>query len=254
MKYMPILPIGMSKLFQYEGHFKDQVISDAFILPQFWSNPEYKAMYVNRMWDTVIIDNSMYENSAAIPFEELIEMSKELYSRHTLIVPPEDPDDPIKTAQITQDTINEYDVRGPTWNMLTIIHGLPSQAAKMFELLWEHDGLGFGVAVSMWRAGYDRAAVMLSCPCASDHYFHAMGLDSISEMVGLSEAGFDSVDSSMVATAAVNHIPLSIDTVIRRYGIPGDPKRVPILQSSFPIETIEETSANIQEMLSLLDI
>jgi len=257
MKYMPILSIGMSSLFakpKYTIGQKTRHIRDAFILPQFWSNPQYKEMYVSHPWDTIIIDNAMYEDDKAIPFGDLIDISKELDARKIFIVPPEDHKDPLNTARITIDGIDSWGVKGPTWNMLTIVHGLPSQATKMFELLWEFDDLAFGVTVSMWRAGYDRSAVMSSCPCSGDHYFHAMGLDSISEMVGLREAGFNSVDSSMAATAAANNIPLNIDTVIRRNGSPSDPKRVPILQESFPVETTDQTFINIQEMISFLEV
>lgn len=244
MRYMPILPIGMAKLL---GH---RSVRDAFILPQFWGNERYRAMYAHRKWDTVIIDNAMYENPDPVPFETLIDIAGEIDSGRTFIVVPEDHSDPVHTAQLAMDTCSEYGTFGPKWNAMCIIHGSPLEIKEMMAIF--HDApIAFGIAVSTWRNGYSRIALAESCG-GRDRYLHAMGLDSISEMMSLRYV-FDSVDSSMVATAAINKIPLNENTVIRRTGVPTDPIRVPILQDAFLVECIDKTEKNIQSMVSWLD-
>lgn len=242
MKYMPILPVGMSRLFEDEG------ISSAFILPQFWANPSYARMYTGRTWDTVIIDNAMYENPNPVPFHELIEIAQQLKSTRTFVVAPEDHKDPIHTAELTIKAIEEYGTHGPKWIPMCIIHGTPHEISSMFYMLDDIPTLGYGVTVSCWRNGFDRA--FLRSLSKGGHYFHAMGLDSISEGVTLKRAGFNSVDSSMPATAAFNDIQLSFNTVIYRTGKPTDPVRVPLLQEEFLVDCTKETVRNIRNMTS----
>jgi hypothetical protein len=241
MKYMPILPIGMSSIFKMEE------VSSAFILPQFWSNPRYAAMYTSRSWDTVIIDNAMYENPQPVPFNSLIDIAESLQSCRTFIVAPEDHNDPINTIRLVTDCIDTYGKKGTCWEPMTIIHGKPNQIRAMFDMLDTISTMAYGIAVSCWRAGYDRT-MLKSLSTHGIHYFHAMGLDSITEGIALRRAGFDSVDSSMVATAAVNKIHMDLNTVIFRTGASSDPVRVPLLQDNFQVECIEHTVSNLIKM------
>lgn len=244
MRFMPIIPIGMDRL------FASSKIRDAFILPQFWTNDSYRNMYTRRRWDTAIIDNAMYENPNPVAFDKLIEISKEIHSDRTFIVAPEDHADPVHTAQLLCDTMEEFGSYGPTWGIMMIVHGSPLEIDEMMSMLPETQSIGFGIAVSTWRNGFSRAAIKHAC--GDSCYFHAMGLDSISEMEGLSLAGFNSVDSSMAATAAVNHIPLTKNTVIRRVEGHPYPTRVPLLQDTFMIEDFEQTEKNVSAMISWL--
>lgn len=240
MKYMPILPVGMSHLFGMKE------VQGAFILPQFWTNPSYAAMYKSRPWETVIIDNAMYENPHPVPFGELIEIARQLKSERTFIVAPEDHGDPIRTTELMIECIEKYGHRGAQWEPMVIVHGTPIQIAHMFDMLDELPTVAYGIAVSCWRNGFDRGTI--KSMSMGRHYFHAMGLDSITEAVALKRAGFDSVDSSLVATAALNKIPMDYDTVIFRTGKPSDPVRVPLLQENFMVECIEHTAKNISKM------
>lgn len=240
MKYMPILPIGMSQL------LKKIEVQGAFILPQFWSNSSYEEMYTSREWDTVIIDNAMYENPTPVPFNDLIEIARQLTSKRTFIVAPEDHNDPIKTAELVIDCIDQYGKRGKYWEPMVIVHGTPVHITHMFDMLDYLYTVAYGVAVSCWRNGFDRGTI--KSMSRGGHYFHAMGLDSITEAIALKRSGFDSVDSSIVATAAMNKIHLDYDTVIFRTGKPTDPVRVPLLKEDFMVECIDHTSANISKM------
>lgn len=244
MRYMPILPVGMASLMD------QNYIRDAFVLPQFWDNPEYKRMYMRRTWNTAIIDNAMYENPHPVPFDELIEIAENFTAIKTFVVAPEDHADPIHTAQLTIDTIDEFGSNGVKWQAMTIIHGTPLEIKEMYAMLDGYENLGYGVAVSTWRAGFDRTTI--KSLSKEPHYFHAMGLDSISELFALKRAGFDTVDSSMCATAAVNKIPFNENTVIIRTGDVKDPKRVPITATPFQVEVTDQTEANIKAMKAWL--
>ncbi|HPS39174.1 MAG TPA: hypothetical protein PL124_07150 [Candidatus Cloacimonadota bacterium] len=240
MKYMPILPIGMSHLFDICR------VTDAFILPQFWGETDYREMYTKRSWQTVIIDNAMYENPDPVPTDELIKIAKTLNAHRIFIVAPEDHSDPIHTAEFARDMYERKYKPGCGWLPMTIVHGDLPEIHVMSDLLDPLPDMGFGIAVSTWRNGLSRPRIKeMFSPY---HYFHAMGLDSIPELSTLSRAGFNSVDSSMVATAAVNKIHLDENTEIIRTGSPTDPKRVPLLQDSFEIMCSELTERNIDKM------
>lgn len=240
MRYMPILPVGMHEI------LKSDKVQSAFILPQFWGNPLYREMYISRPWDVVIIDNAMYENPVPVPHDKLIEISESLSTYRTFIVAPEDRKNPANNGTLAANTIDQYGHRGKMWNIMSILHGKPSEISSTLDVLDQYNCVGYGIAVSCWRNGFDRT-VIKTLPFGK-HYFHAMGLDSITEMISLKQAGFDSVDSSLVATAAVNNIHLDMDTVIYRTGKPSDPKRVDILGNKFSKRVISKTSENIDRM------
>ena len=98
LNYMPIVPVGMFDILDDSG------VDDVFILPQFFSIPEYKEYYTSRSWRNVIIDNSLYENQEYIPFEEMIEMSKIIEGENVYIVAPEDLHSGIATGALTIQT------------------------------------------------------------------------------------------------------------------------------------------------------
>ena len=62
MKYMPIVPVVMLNVIDVSG------VKDVFILSQFWKNKEYRDFYKEGSWDTVIIDNDLYESEDAAKF------------------------------------------------------------------------------------------------------------------------------------------------------------------------------------------
>lgn len=214
MKYMPILPLGMLDVFT---NF------DAFILPQFWNNEEYSTFYRRNVWDTVIIDNAMYEQKDMFDFKTMINIAKLLRAKQIFLVVLEDPSDPYHTVQLACDCISEFKPNG--WKPMTILHGDPKAVSVQFNQLKLIPNMGFGIAVSLWRAGFKREDIFRENKM-DGYYVHAMGLDDIDEIPLLRNAGFKSVDSSIAATAAWNNINLQKERKIVRTGAPDDAKRV----------------------------
>ena len=220
MNYMPILPVGMFDLFRNKN---------AFILPQFWHVPEYAYFYANNVWDTVIIDNAMYENPDMFDFNTMKMIAGVLRANQIFLVVPEDHNNPTNTIILACECISDNPPNG--WKPMVILHGTPDDVKLQFTALKDIKDIGFGIAVSLWRAGHSRVALYKRCNMGR-YYIHAMGLDNIDELVTLRAAGFNSVDSSIVASAAWNNINLQKERQIVRTGSPDDPVRVPITHPS----------------------
>lgn len=247
MNYMPILPIGMFDLYIKAN------IENVFILPQYWEIDDYCNFYRAYRWGTVIIDNAMYEQPDAITFGKLIEIAESINSTATYIVTPEDLHNGAETVRKTRETIKVYGCGGDTWYPMAILHGNPKSISDQVKALNPIQTMAYGIAVSSWRAGYDRSALRKICNIPKYRYVHAMGLDSLVELVNLSDNYIDSVDSSIVASAAVNKINLREELILTRKGLPTDPIRVDLLQRKFPDVTIQSTLNNILLIESILN-
>ncbi len=138
MNYMPIVPLGMTDLFGRSG------INNCFLLAQYWKYPQYREFYSTQKWDTVILDNAVYENSIPVPFEDMMKIAEYIDAEQLFIVAPEDMDDGLKTADLTEQCVIEWGSSGETftgvpWNLMTILHELPNemkaQYVKMNERL-----------------------------------------------------------------------------------------------------------------------
>lgn len=223
---MPILPVGMFDVLDRSG------ILDVFILPQFWGDKCYKEYYTSRDWDHVIIDNAMYEQPNGIPFGDLICIADSISARRTFIVAPEDLKHPSHTTTLALNTGDRFGFRDSSWEMMCILHGTPMEMLFQYNKLKNYP-MGYGIAVSTWRNRYDRTGVYKFINFRPTDYVHAMGWDSIIEVYGLTHVGFNSIDSSIPATAAVNGMLFGIDTKIVR-GTGGiEPTRVNLLQQEF---------------------
>jgi len=245
MKYMPILPIGMFHVFDRTD------VRDVFILPQFWDNESYREFYTSHKWDHVIIDNAMYEQLNGVPFGHLINIADQLDADRVFIVSPEDIRNPYTTAAYAVETGDRFGFRDSNWEMMCILHGTPYDMVNQYYTLRKYP-MGYGIAVSAWRSGYDRAGIFKYVGFRDKDYVHAMGWDSIIEIFALNNVGFDSIDSSIVATAAVNRIMLGPDTVIRRTGSVSDPKRVDLLQTTFSTDETLSCVNNIHSVREYL--
>ncbi len=247
MEYMPILPVGMMDLYETNDIF------NAFVLPQLWEIPEYRKVFQELEWDTVIIDNAMYEQEEAIEFSKLIDIANSIETSETYIVCPEDMGNPKRSIQLTEDTISQYGCYDDHWRLMSVLSGNPMDINTQYYALKKYP-IGFGIPVSSWRKGYDRASILSYIGFdVNKHYVHAMGLDSCFEAIALAKAGFSSVDSSIVATAAVNSINLDECTTIIRKGSIEDPKRVDLTQSIFPGEVVYETISNVDFMMATVE-
>lgn len=207
LNYMPIVPIDMFDVLDMSG------VKDVFILSQFWKNPEYREYYKSRTWDTIIVDNDLYEKEEAASFESMLEIAKELRANKVFIVGPEDLSSGINTAKLTQEIIRKYGCDGPLeyytgrWQLMCILHERPNEMKLQYQILKEYD-IAFGVSIFSFRLGFDRGALAKYVGIGSDKYIHAFGWDNLLEVYNLAQAGFNSVDSSLAVTAAVNRINL----------------------------------------------
>ena len=243
--YMPILPIGMLHLFD------ECEVEDAFILPQFWHIEEYRDFYTSRKWTRVVIDNAMYEKPEAVGLYYLMEIADSIKSIVTHIVGPEKIGDGTVTANLMLNAIAEHGPRGESWKLMSVFQGSPTEMYYMYENLKEYP-IGFAIPISMYRQGWSRAGLKYFTSIRN-HYVHALGIDDLTEIPDLVRAGIDSVDSSIVATAAVNGIDLfGNDLRVVRTGAPTDPVRVNLEHTEFNQDVIDMTACNIDDLNSTI--
>jgi hypothetical protein len=212
MRYMPILPTGMFDV------FKNSTARDAFILPQFWKNPDYRSFYTSMKWDHVIIDNALYEDKDGIPTDELIRIAMQLKTERCFIVAPEDLHSGVATASLTIEAVERHGLRhnqisegkGPRWELMTILHEQPGEMKMQYKMMQDANigHMPVGISIFSYRHGWDRASLKKFVGVGDSNYLHAFGLDNLLEVYNLRDAGFDSVDSSIVATAAFHEIDL----------------------------------------------
>ncbi len=241
--YMPILPIwGLDLLTECK-------INHCFILPALWNIPSYRDYYTSRSWKTVIIDNDMYETpDKCADIQQMIDIADSLDSEYTFIVGPEDMENGVNTVSMIAETVGRYGEHGDKWDLMSILHGKPNEIIKQHHEIRDLGVFAFGVAVSSWRQGYDRGAILrLIRPKVGD-YFHAMGLDSLCEVVNINHAGFDSVDSSFAATCAFNNIDMFNRWNVVRRNLPSDPMRVDLTGDIVSSSVREETRLNILQL------
>lgn len=241
--YMPILPIwGLDLLTECK-------INHCFILPALWSIPAYRDYYTSRSWKTVIIDNDMYETpDKCADMQKMIDIANSLDSEYTFVVGPEDMENGANTISMIAETVGRYGEHGDKWDLMSILHGKPNEIIKQHHEIRDLGVFAFGVAVSSWRQGYDRGAILrLIRPKVGD-YFHAMGLDSLCEVVNINHAGFDSVDSSFAATCAFNNIDMFSRWNVVRCNLPSDPIRVDLTNDTTSSSVRENTMLNILQL------
>ena len=241
--YMPILPVGMLHLFD------ECKVENAFILPQFWSIPEYRDFYTSRKWERVIVDNALYENPDAYGIYELAEIADSLDALVTHIVGPEKIGDGSVSTSLMLNAIAEHGPRGSKWKMMSVFQGTPTDMFLSYDTLKEYP-IGFAFPVSLYRHGWSRSGLKYFTGIRN-HYVHALGIDDLTEIPDLVRAGFDSFDSSIVATAAVNGIDLfGIDLRVLRKGDHTDPVRVNLLHNVFDEDILNATACNIDDTCS----
>lgn len=243
--YMPILPIGMLHLFD------ECNVEDAFILPQFWNNDDYRELYTSRKWNRVVIDNALYEKPDAYSVDKLIDIADEITSIRTYVVGPEKIGHGMETLQLVLNAIAEHGYRGSSWHMMSVFQGTPSDMFEMYGSLKEYD-IGFAIPVSMYRDMWSRSGLKYFTGMRN-HYVHALGIDDLTEIPDLVRAGIDSFDSSIVASAAINGIDLLGSSLrLLRRGEPSDPIRVDLSHREFEPDVIDETSCNIDDINSII--
>jgi hypothetical protein len=154
----------------------------------------------------------------------------------------------MRTVEYVTECFDDFKLHGSGWDAMCVLHGTPSEMKGMYTILKDMYDIAYGVAVASWRMGYDRGAIYQHIGFGRKTYVHAMGLDNILETANLLRCGYDSVDSSLAATTAVNGIKLDIDTHVVRKGVPDDPKRVDLMQTEFGEGVTAQTLKNVKTM------
>lgn len=224
MKYMPIVPVGMLDIIDSSG------VKDVFILSQFWKNKQYREFYKSRKWDRVIVDNDLYESEDAADFEDMMRIAESLDAERIFVVGPEELTDGVRTGVVTKQILEERDsngMLGDNIQMMCILHEKPNEMKLQYEIVKGFENLAFGISIFSFRLGYDRASLYDYVGLPKDRYVHAFGWDNLLEVCNLKKCGFDSIDSSIAVTAAINGIDLTQDWQIIRA-----PGREGVLQST----------------------
>ena len=208
LNYMPIMPVGMFDVIDISGS------QDAFILPGMWKASHlYRSYYRDRSWRNVVIDNDVYENGTATPFEDILKVANELHTNHIYIVGDESVGNGYETIRLLRSQMEDYGLTGTTengckWDLMCVLQGGISEMRLMRKVFFNTIN-AWAIPVSLFRAGYDRNALATYLSFTSDEYVHALGLDNIFEIRNLRQGIFNSFDTSMPATAAVHGLDLS---------------------------------------------
>ncbi len=237
MNYMPIVPIGMFDVLDLSG------VKDVFILSQFWKEPKYREYYKDHKWDTVIIDNALYENDDAVDYDDVLAIAKELDASKIFAVGPEDLSSGIGTAKLCLEALDKHSYHPRNTTMMVILHEKPNEMKLQYKVLQQiNRPLALGVSIFSYRLGYNRGDLAKYVNIDhSKYYTHAFGWDNILELYSLNNTGFRSVDSSLAVTAAINGIELRDDWQITR-----DPGKAGVKASTRAAITDEDFSDEVK--------
>lgn len=217
LTYMPIMPVGMFDIIDTSGS------QDAFILPAVWKEShQYRSYYRDKQWRTVVIDNDVYENGEATPFENILEVANELSASQIYIVGDEKVGSGYETIKLIEDQISNSGLEGTTengcpWQLMCVLQGSISEMRLMRKVFFNKIN-AWAIPVSLFRDGYDRNALASYLAFTSTEYVHALGLDNIFEIHNLRQGTINSFDTSIPATAAVHMLDLANICSIPRTG------------------------------------
>jgi hypothetical protein len=227
VNYMPIVPIG------YLDVLDVTKTENVFILSQFWKNKTYREFYLDRTWKTVVLDNALYEDQNATDFEKMMKMARQLKAERIFVVGPEKLDDGIETGRMTIDIMNEYQCEGKLEDgidLMCILHERPNEMMEQWNMIRKYRDVALGISIFSYRLGFDRGSLHKFLDLPRDRYVHAFGWDNLLEVYNLT-GRFNSIDSSMCVSAAVNDVDLKkIWQITRNPKMDGRAikKRVPI--------------------------
>ena len=204
MNYMPIVPIG------YLECLDVCKTKNVFILSQFWDNKKYKDFYLSHYWDTVVLDNALYEDQNATDFEHMMEMARQLKAKQIYVVGPEKLTDGVETGRMTIDILNEYQSEGhleDNINLMCILHERPNEMLEQWNMIRRFRDVALGISIFSYRLGFDRGSLHKFLDLPYDRYVHAFGWDNLLEVYNMAGC-FNSVDSSICVSAAINAVDL----------------------------------------------
>jgi hypothetical protein len=216
VNYMPIVPVGYLETLDVAN------VKNVFILSQFWNNKKYREFYLSHKWDTIILDNALYEDSTATDFEEMMGMARQLDANKIFIVGPEKLDDGVETGRMTIDILNDYQSEGhldDNIDLMCILHERPTEMLEQWNMIRRYRDVAIGISIFSYRLGFDRGSLHRFLGLPRDRYTHAFGWDNLLEMYNLSGC-FDSIDSSLCVSAVVSDVDLK-----KVWQITRDPKK-----------------------------
>ena len=157
--YMPIIPVGYLDTLVVAG------VKNVFILSQFWNNKKYREFYLSHKWDTIILDNALYEDSTATDFEEMMGMARQLDANKIFVVGPEKLDDGVETGRMTIDILNDYQTEGKLTDNITlmcILHERPTEMLEQWNMIRRYRDVAIGISIFSYRLGFDRGSLPFS--------------------------------------------------------------------------------------------
>jgi hypothetical protein len=197
-------------------------VKDVFVLAQYWENPTYREYYCSRVWDTVILDNALYENNKPVPFNDMLQMARQIKARQVFVVGPEQLNDGVETGRMTIEILEGLGSSGSIGhniNLMCILHEKPNEMLEQYKMIKKYDELALGISIFSYRLGYHRGDLAKFLKLDGDErYIHAFGWDNLLEMYS-GNCIFSSTDSSMAATAALNRI--NLQEVWQKQRLPG---------------------------------
>lgn len=258
MNYLPITPVGLLPAITSSGS------KNVFILSHLWKILAYRNFYMSNKWNTVIIDNDLYEKESSATFDDMEAIADSLNATRIFIVGPEVIGSGMQTAKMTQEILKERESngflyltdKGANVFLMAILHERPNEIACQWNILKQYKQLGIGISIFSFRLGYDRGSLLRMLRKSDDNrYFHAFGWDNLLEAHNMASAGFNSVDSSIASTAAANNIELFDNWQITR-----DPGRDGVLASTrLPLDAVDvedlhdDTVMNISKIQQFLN-
>jgi hypothetical protein len=246
VNYMPIVPIGYLETLDVAG------TTNVFILSQYWKIKAYRDFYLGRKWDTVVLDNALYEDVKATDFEHMMVMARQLDADQVFVVGPEKLTDGIETGRMTIDILEEYQSEGlldDNINLMCILHERPNEMLEQWNMIRKYRDVALGISIFSYRLGFDRGSLHKFLDLPQDRYVHAFGWDNLLEIYNMA-GRFNSIDSSLCVSAAINEVDLKQQWQITR-NVKMDGRKV---TSRLPISWDGSDNSGLDDKVMMYDI
>ena len=213
---MPITPVGLLPTLDMMD------CKHVFMLSHLWDIKKYQEFYLSHHFETVILDNDLYEKPTAANFNAMIAIARQLDADRVFVVGPEKLNDGYETGLMTNELLNRHGSDGylaDNIQMMCILHERPNEMMRQWNLVKHHEDLALGISIFSYRLGYDRGSLHKFLDLPPHRYTHAFGWDNLLEVYNM-RGRFSSIDSSIAVSAAYNNVDLKDAWQITR-----DPKK-----------------------------
>ena len=103
MNYMPICPVGLL------GALDTMDVRNVFLLSHLWDVKKYRDFYLKHSFDTVILDNDLYEKPTAANFNVMLGIARQLDAERVFVVGPEKLNDGVETGRMTLELLKQHE-------------------------------------------------------------------------------------------------------------------------------------------------